>query len=234
MKNLELAQKIKTFSRNLAKTSLIPLVFKLAFFIAGSKNILWSEIEDEIYNCKISPKSKLYSPHHLDHVSLGDYSYIARNSRVSRADIGKFCSIGMNLVCGQGIHPLHGISTSPYFYSDLKQNGATLSKTSKVEERKWITIGNDVFIGMNVTVLDGISIGDGAVIGAGAVVSKNIPPYAIAVGCPIEIVGYRFSPETTNKLLQIKWWDKDENTLQMVEASFFDVDEFVQRMEQSS
>ena len=44
------------------------------------------------------------------------------------------------------------------FYSILKQNGITLSKVNKIEERKKIIIGNDVFIGANVTVLDGVTI----------------------------------------------------------------------------
>ena len=79
-------------------------------------------------------------------------------------------------MCGWGIHPTQGISTSPMFYSSKKQNGITLSLIDKVEETKTIKIGNDVFIGANVTILDGISIGNGAIIGAGAVVSKDIPP----------------------------------------------------------
>ena len=67
---------------------------------------------------------------------------------------------------------------------------------------------NDVFIGANVTVLDGVTVGDGAVIGAGAVVSKDIPAYAIAVGCPIKIIKYRFSQDQIEALLKIKWYEK--------------------------
>jgi acetyltransferase-like isoleucine patch superfamily enzyme len=42
-----------------------------------------------------------------------------------------------------------------------------------------------------VTVLPGISIGTGAVVGSGAVVTRDIPPYAIAVGNPARVVGER-------------------------------------------
>ena len=70
-------------------------------------------------------------------------------------------------------------------------------------------IGNDVWIGQNVTILPGIHIGDGAIIGANAVVGKNIPPYALAVGNPIQIKKFRFDEETINLLLQLKWWNKD-------------------------
>ncbi|RRN76434.1 CatB-related O-acetyltransferase, partial [Pseudoxanthomonas sp. SGD-10] len=155
-------------------------------------------------------------------------SYIATNAVISQTSIGKYCSIGPNFICGWGIHPTNGLSTSPMFYSTKKQNGFSLSKTDKIEERKQIKIGNDVFIGMNVTILDGVTIGDGAVIGAGAVVSKDIPPYAIAVGSPIQIKKYRFNQDTINALLEIKWWNfEEEDKLKDIEKYFFDIDAFI-------
>ena len=54
-----------------------------------------------------------------------------------------------------------------------------------------IIIEDDVWIGRRVMVLPGVHIGKGAVIGAGAVVAKDIPSYAIAVGNPVQIKGYR-------------------------------------------
>ncbi len=54
-----------------------------------------------------------------------------------------------------------------------------------------IRIGKDVWLGAHCTVLDGVQIGDGAVIGAGAVVTKDIPPFAVAVGVPASVVRYR-------------------------------------------
>ena len=113
------------------------------------------------------------------------------------------------------------------FYSTRKQNGYTLSKEDKIEERKPIVIGNDVFIGANVIVLDGVTIGNGAVIGAGAVVSKDIPPYAIVVGCPIKIIKYRFNDEIINKLESIQWWNDDANQV-LIEKNFFDVENFIE------
>src|SRR5690606_35624172 len=101
--------------------------------------------------------------------------------------------------------------------------------TDKIVERKHIYIGNDVFIGMNVTILDGIRIGDGAVIGAGAMVSKDIPPYAIAVGNPIRIIRYRFNDELIKKLLEIKWWDWEKSKLTSVERDFDNIEEFIRK-----
>jgi acetyltransferase-like isoleucine patch superfamily enzyme len=185
-----------------------------------------------IINSSIDKTVKLYTPYCIENTAIGAYSYISDNCNIKNTTIGKFCSIGPNIMCGRGIHPTNGISTSPMFYSTMKQNGITLSKTSKIDELPEIKIGNDVFIGMNVSILDGIEIGDGAVIGAGAVVSKNIPPYAIAIGVPIQIKSFRFSDEIIEKLLKIKWWDFPEDMLQKVEEYFFDVEKFVEDFHQ--
>ena len=188
----------------------------------------WGFMDDCRKDNLIGKNVLIYSPSHISESRIGDYSYIAMNSYISMTVIGKFCSIGPNLVCGWGIHPTNGISTAPMFYSARKQNGMTLSSVDKVEERKQVIIGNDVFIGANVTILDGVTIGDGAVIGAGAVVSKDIPSYAVAVGCPIRVIRYRFSENQIESLKRIKWWDFDEEKLQEVEEFFFDIEGFIQ------
>jgi len=181
------------------------------------------------YNSRIDSSALCFHPYHISNSEVGKYTYIAINSTINNATIGKYCSIGPNLICGWGIHPTNGISTAPMFYSTLKQNGITLSEVDKIQELKPSFIGNDVFIGANVTILDGVTIGDGAVIGAGTVVSKDIPPYAIAVGCPIRILKYRFEPEQIDKLLKIKWWEFDEEKLKDVERMFFEVNEFIEK-----
>ena len=57
-----------------------------------------------------------------------------------------------------------------------------------LEYAKPITIGNDVWIGANVSILPGITIGDNCVIGAGSVVTKNIPANSLAVGNPCKVI----------------------------------------------
>jgi acetyltransferase-like isoleucine patch superfamily enzyme len=39
--------------------------------------------------------------------------------------------------------------------------------------------------------MDGVTIGEGSIIGAGAIVTKNIPPYSIAVGVPAKVISSR-------------------------------------------
>ncbi len=212
------------FYPQLGLTSALPHLLSMANSVSSMKPIS-STFTDSV----ISEHAKCSDPCSISQSQVGSYTYIAINSIISGTEIGKFCSIGPNFICGWGIHPTNGISTSPMFYSTLKQNGISLSKTNKIVERKKIIIENDVYIGANVTVLDGVTIGNGAVIGAGAVVSKDIPPYSIAIGCPIKILKYRFESDQIDELLQIKWWDFDENKLKDVESMFFDVDEFIKK-----
>ena len=53
---------------------------------------------------------------------------------------------------------------------------------------KPVTIESDVWIGGNVVILPGITIGRGSVIGAGSVVTKDIPPFSVAVGSPARVI----------------------------------------------
>ena len=180
-----------------------------------------------IVKSKLGSFNNIYKNACLQQVNMGSYSYIGQNPIVSRTSIGKFCSIGPNFISGWGVHPTDGVSTHPMFYSTLKHNGLSFTEKNKIEEYKPISIGSDVFIGMNVLVLDGVEIGDGAVIGAGTVVSKNIPPYAIAVGSPMQIIKYRFQLEEIEELLKIKWWDWEYEKLKQVELYFNDVKSFI-------
>ena len=170
------------------------------------------------------------NPSHIYNSKIGRYSYVSINAYISLTNIGSFCSIGPNFLCGWGIHPVNTVNTSPMFYSTLKQNGTTMSLTDKLEERKNINIGNDVFIGANVTVLDGVSIGDGSIVGAGTIVSKDVPPYAVVVGSPMKIIKYRFDDEQIEKLSKIRWWEFDDEKLKKVEKYFFDVEEFIKNV----
>lgn len=226
--------KIMPFKNALTK-ALSKIVVKTLpeVWILRDKDINWNLLKSFKEKTLMGKNTNIAHPYYLSAVQIGDYSYIAQNSVISKSVIGKFCSIGPNLLCGWGIHPTNGISTSPMFYSKIKQNGTTLSETNKITERKLITIGNDVFIGANVTILDGVTIGDGAVIGAGAIVSKNIPPYAIAVGSPIQIIRYRFEQNQIESLLKIKWWNFNEAELNDVEKFFFDIESFIKKYENS-
>lgn len=56
---------------------------------------------------------------------------------------------------------------------------------------KGIVIEDDCWLGSGARVLDGVTIGQGSIIGAGAVVTKDIPPYSVAVGVPAKVISKR-------------------------------------------
>lgn len=197
------------------------------FKVLSSGEYDFTKLRSWFNNVKKGRNVRINNVSLLSDVEIGDYSYLSDNSIVTNTTIGKFCSIGPNFMCGWGVHPTNGISTSPVFYSNDAK--FSLCDDVKIDEHPHINIGNDVFIGANVTVLEGVSIGDGAIIGAGAVVSKDIPPYAIAVGCPIQIKKYRFNDEYIKRLLDIKWWNFDDEKLKDVEKMFFDIDSFLSK-----
>ena len=184
-------------------------------YIPNDKTTGFSLVRSERKNFAFGKRAYAADPFYLLNVQLGDYSYFAKNAQVANTTIGKFCSIGPNFCCGLGIHPTDGISTHPFFYK------------RRVAEYKPVTIGNDVFIGANVTVLDGVTIGDGVIIGAGAVVSKDIPPYAIAVGCPIQIKKFRLTDKQIAAMQRIQWWNWDDEKLKDIREMFNDIDAFI-------
>lgn len=54
-----------------------------------------------------------------------------------------------------------------------------------------VIIEDDVWIGVNVTILSGVTVGEGSIIGAGSVVTKNVMPYTLVAGVPAREIGKR-------------------------------------------
>lgn len=128
--------------------------------------------------------------------------------------IGRFTSIATTAQI-QDNHPMNMITTAMLYEGFLDDKNRKLwfdravecekspNKTFKVE------IGNDVWIGANAFVNSSTvkKIGDGAIIGAGAIVTKDVPPYAIVVGVPAKIKGYRYTKEQIDCLEKVRWWN---------------------------
>jgi acetyltransferase-like isoleucine patch superfamily enzyme len=158
---------------------------------------------------------------------IGSYTYFAGFNSVMNANIGRFCSIGSFVSIGPGKHPIDFVSTSPVFFSIHRQCGTTFADQSYYREMGNVIIGNDVWIGSNAVILDDVVIGDGAVIAAGAIVTANVEPYTIVGGVPAKVIRKRFSEDTIVKLLQFKWWDKDELWLKANFKKFHDTNSFI-------
>lgn len=181
-----------------------------------------------VTNCKFGMYNTIYNSVNLTEVILGDFTYIARDTDIIKTEIGKFCSIGYDCHIGLERHPVKNfVSTHPIFFSTLKQSQITFADKDYFEEFATTYIGNDVWIGARVKIVCGVSIGDGAIVAAGAVVTKNIPPYAITGGVPAKIIRYRLEKEEIEKLLQLKWWDKDTKYLKNNFKKFHNIREFL-------
>ncbi len=59
------------------------------------------------------------------------------------------------------------------------------------DSRGGVVIEDDVWLGAGVMILDGVRVGTGCVVGAGSVVTKELPPFSVAVGVPARIVANR-------------------------------------------
>jgi len=139
----------------------------------------------------------------INHSIIGNYTYIGQNSRIQNTNIGNYCSVANDVICGLGNHPLNLFSTSPLFYRGYNTFKLKIvDKDLDFSEYKPIKIGHDVWIGARVIILDGVNIGNGAVIAAGAVVTKDVPPYAIVAGIPSQVIKYR-----DVKKNMPEWWN---------------------------
>lgn len=139
-------------------------------------------------------------------LTIGAHTYgtpIIRFKHEGSIEIGKFCSIGADVIIyAGGNHRTDWVTTYP-----LSQLGlSTVSRDASKSAGK-VVIGNGVWIGSDVIIMSGTTIGHGAAIGAASVVRGNIPPYSLAYGNPCRVQRMLFPPEVIAKLLETKWWD---------------------------
>ena len=130
------------------------------------------------------------------HITIGNYCYIGR---------GNLLSSSKKIVIGDYVMTSNGCKFlgSNHKYDDPMRpyiaTGTTNDDTLKVGVNTWI--------GADSIVLGSVEIGHGTIIGAGSLVTKNIPPFSIAVGNPCRVIK-RFNVKTRQ---WIKLEDFDEN-----------------------
>ena len=137
---------------------------------------------------------------------IGCFTYAGINTTINWTKLGRFCSLARNVDIGGFDHDYHKVTTMPEFrFNQMLSGGGKIPQVTVHDE--YCKVGNDVWIAAGAQVLHKVSIGDGAVIGGGAVVTHDVPPYAIAVGIPAKIIGYRCDVKMIEYLLKIQWWN---------------------------
>jgi acetyltransferase-like isoleucine patch superfamily enzyme len=118
-------------------------------------------------------------------ISIGNNVAINRGCELYAAQIAKEGTIliGNNVVLSPNVKILAA--------------GHDYRKLSLVDTAGPVIIKDFAWIGGNTTILQGVTIGEGAVIGAGSVVTRDIPPYTVAVGNPCRVIKSRLISNNT-------------------------------------
>jgi acetyltransferase-like isoleucine patch superfamily enzyme len=180
---------------------------------------------------------------------IGAHSFVGKSCGFNNTpiEIGRFCSIASDITFGPAEHPVSHFATSNVFYARNPPtgNGAVYKKFAEKSrktlddarnrkhqalDKNFVTLGNDVWVGMNVIVRKGVTINTGAVVGSCAFVSKDVEPYAIMGGVPARLIRPRFDESVINSLMKTQWWNLELET--MVDYPFHDPAEIARRLEQ--
>ena len=162
----------------------------------------------------------------LDELSIKKNTYIWGELRVygynGTLQIGKYCSLSGRLVimAGEGFHHSKRLSTypfsfkSPYNKFNFKKDFYNIDSFPKYK----VKIGNDVWIGEDVVLSKNVKIGDGAIIAAKSVIIFDVPDYAIVLGNPANIIGYRHKKDVIELIKKIQWWNwSDEKIVKNID-----------------
>lgn len=111
--------------------------------------------------------------------------------------------------------------------------GVTLGGVSTSKGKRHPTIGNNVVIGSNATVLGAITVGDNSKIGAGSVVVKDVPPNSTVVGVPGKVIKKGGGAEPTPEARQTTLPDPIIHALEDIRRAIKDLDNRISRIEGS-
>jgi len=132
--------------------------------------------------CRFNSNSR-FNFRGINHVSIlqtisGGGIFIGDNCGFSGVSIISGCSvtIGNNVLCGANV-TIGDRNNHEKHFGEFKPTP--------------VTIGDNVWLGMNSVIMRGVTIGENTIIGANSVVTKSIPANVIAVGSPCKVIKER-------------------------------------------
>lgn len=153
------------------------------------------------------------------------YDYGTPNEKLI---IGNYVSIanGVRFLLG-GNHQITTFTTYP-LKAKFTGSDFHLDATTKGP----IIIEDEVWIGLGVTILSGVKIGRGAIVAAGSVVSKEIPEFTIAGGCPAKVIKNRYSQDIMDKIRNISLNDiEKEDVIRNIDLFYEPIHESIEKIE---
>lgn len=157
----------------------------------------------------------------VDDETLDFEAYRAGKMELLRSLLGKvgegggidtpfYCQLGCNIIIGEGSHINHdatihdlapikigsGTAIGPGVSLITEGHGTDVAARRQRLMFAWpIEIGDDTWLGANVTVIGGVKIGKGCTIGSCSLVNKDIPDFSIAVGSPCKVIAKVADPD---------------------------------------
>lgn len=154
----------------------------------------------------------------LNNVKIGKYSRVGVNCKLTNVVAGNYSCIGANSVLGVGQHPTNFLTYHSIFYKkgNWGWHDDWIKYPEGFQEQAQITIGNNVWIGQKVVVMDGVTIGDNSIVATGAIVTKDVPPFTIVGGVPAKVIKTMFNEEMRARLQEIQWWNLPDEEITKV------------------
>ena len=140
--------------------------------------------------CVVSPEAHIYE---VQRAEVGDGVKIASHALLRRLELemGDNCTVNSYAVLHGKIRIGSNVSIAPgakLFGENHNFSRIDIPFKQQGNVRKGITVGDDVWIGADVIIVDGVRVGSHVVLAAGAVVTKDVPDYALAGGNPARII----------------------------------------------
>jgi len=163
----------------------------------------------------IDPTSRVRFPiliKGIENVYLYENTHILGHSKIlstkAKFVMKKNSAAAEGLTVVTGNHPM------------VKGEAFLLKAAEDVQIAKAVIVEEDVGLYSNVTLLAGVTIGRGAVIGSGSVCRNSVPPYAIVMGNPAKIIGFKLTPDEIIEHEKILYPENERLSLDVLKKNY--------------